>query len=68
MKGYCQAPTLEVILCRKFAVKLSVLRELCAQRKPHMETRDTVFRAGLEQHAGNKASISRVELQEENER
>ena len=44
------------------------MKELCAQQKPHMEMRDTVFRAGFEQHAGNQASGSRVELQEENKR
>lgn len=47
-------------------MKLSIMKELCAERKSHMEIKDTVFRAGSEPHAGNNASVSLAELQEEN--
>jgi len=42
-----------------------IKEELGAQIKPHREMRGTVFGADFEQHAGNTASISHVDLQEE---
>lgn len=65
-RGAAKPPRFEGMLRRKFAVKLWVMRERYAHRKTHVEMSDAVFRAGFGKHAGSKASVSCVELQEQN--